>query len=353
MAKANEDVLGLQTPSNGTVTQNSIGKTTPCCGISAQIAQSLDRLTLSVNELKADIKELKEVKIKVDHVQTLQHAQSVKIDGVIGRATKNKQQIEELKAYQALMKEKMDSTEKELKSLKRKTDLMASVMIRQDEQQVNMGNRLTDLQARGMESNLIIHGLEVMVYKDPGPSTKTPDNVLSDTDVEESDAVNQNQNQGHTYAQVVSSPTNTKRIEDCHGTVVQFMKTKLKMRYPPEMVEVHRMGITSKDGTRPMVTKLANPRDKALVFRHVKNLKGVKNNKGSFYFVSDQLPKAVAEFKQQRQLMVRENNKLPPGQRSEMRWHNKQLLIDNQVYHKPICPPSVHDIFKVKDEANQ
>ena len=73
MAKANEDVLGLQTPSNGTVTQNSIGDTTPCCGISAQIAQSLDRLTLSVNELKADIKELKEVKTKVDHVQTLQH----------------------------------------------------------------------------------------------------------------------------------------------------------------------------------------------------------------------------------------------------------------------------------------
>ena len=51
--------------------------------------------------------------------------------------------------------------------------------------------------------------------------------------------------------------------------------------------------------------------------------------------------------------MVREKNKLPPGQRSEMRWHNKQLLIDNQVYHKPICPLSVHDIFKVRDEANQ
>ena len=115
------------------MTQNSIGKRTPCCGISAQIAQSLHRLTLSINELKADIKKLKEVKIKVDHVQTLQHAQSVKIDGVIGRATKNKQQIEELKAYQALMKEKMDSTEKEMKSLKRKTNLMASVMIRHDE----------------------------------------------------------------------------------------------------------------------------------------------------------------------------------------------------------------------------
>ena len=78
------------------------------------------------------------------------------------------------------------------------------------------------------------------------------------------------------YAQVISSPTNTKQIEDCHGTIVQFMKTKLKMRYPPEMVEVHRMGIASKDGTRPMVAKLANPRDKALVFHHVKNLKGVK-----------------------------------------------------------------------------
>ena len=146
----------------------------------------------------------------MDHVQTLQHAQSVKIDGVIGRATKNEQQTEELKAYEALMKEKMDSTQKELKSLKRKTDLMASVMIRQDEHQVNMGNCLTDLQARGMESNLIIHGLEVMVYKDSGPLTKTPDNLLSDTDIEESDAVNQNQNQGHMYAQVVSSPTNTK-----------------------------------------------------------------------------------------------------------------------------------------------
>ena len=73
-----------------------------------------------------------------------------------------------------------------------------------------MGNCLTNLQARGMESNLIIHGLEVMVYKDPGPWTETPDNVLSDTDEEESGAVNQNQNQGHMYAQVVSSPTNTK-----------------------------------------------------------------------------------------------------------------------------------------------
>ena len=50
----------------------------------------------------------------------------------------------------------------------------------------------------------------------------------------------------------------------------------------------------------PWSLKLANPRDKALVFCHVKNLKGVKNNKGSFYFVSDQLPEAVAEFKQQR-----------------------------------------------------
>ena len=28
MAEVNEDILGLQTPSNGTVTQNSIGKTT-------------------------------------------------------------------------------------------------------------------------------------------------------------------------------------------------------------------------------------------------------------------------------------------------------------------------------------
>ena len=57
-------------------------------------------------------------------------------------------------------------------------------------------------------------------------------------------------------------------------------------------------------GTGPnktLVVKLKDPAKKHFVFSREANLKEVKNNQGKSYFVADQLPEQLQEFKRQSQ----------------------------------------------------
>ena len=89
-----------------------------------------------------------------------QKAQQLKFHTVTIMANNNVDLSEALQFDQDTMKSKLEAVGKDVKTLSRKNDLMSGVLIHQDERIHSYTTKLTDLQARGMKTNIIICGLE-------------------------------------------------------------------------------------------------------------------------------------------------------------------------------------------------
>ena len=104
------------------------------------------------------------------------------------------------------MKSKLEAVEKVVKTLSRKTDLMLGVPIHQDERICNHTMKLTELQARGMKTKIIIYVLE------KGPSY--PLECAQSNQPLISDQHNDDNNDG---------PQDWSSTEDCELIVMEFL----------------------------------------------------------------------------------------------------------------------------------
>ena len=73
----------------------------------------------------------------------------------------------------------------------------------------------------------------------------------------------------------------------------------------------------------------------------------MKNSDRKFYYVKDQLPESVQEFRRQSNDVYKANKRMPVSQRMEMNFQKGNLMINNQLYKKKLHPPKPKDILKV------
>ena len=97
------------------------------------------------------------------------------------------------------------------------------------------------------------------------------------------------------------------QYEDVKGTVKDFFKRKLKIEREIPIANAYKLGKTG--NFRPIKVILQQPQDKGTIFKHVKNLKGLKNEMDKPYRIDDDLPANLQEEHQCLRQIVGKNRK--------------------------------------------
>ena len=76
------------------------------------------------------------------------------------------------------------------------------------------------------------------------------------------------------------------------------------------------------------------------IFQYTKNLKGIRNENGDFYYVNLQVPEDIAaekkEMNAQVKLIKTKNLDLPDDQQIKYAFKNKRLYVNNEMQKKAI-----------------
>ena len=141
--------------------------------------------------------------------------------------------------------------------------------------------------------------------------------------------------------------------EDCKKIAIVFMKEKLKMTQPVNIVKAHRIGKPGAD-KHNLIVMVSDIKDKLLVFKHAKNLKGVKSPEGEEYYISNQLPVEQEEQVRKRRLKIKINRNLIDAQQQDLTWKKGELMVDSAQYEERVIDPTCTDILAMnKDEIRR
>ena len=87
------------------------------------------------------------------------------------------------------------------------------------------------------------------------------------------------------------------------------------------------------------------------IFQYTKNLKGIRNENGDFYYVNLQVPEDIAaekkEMNAQVKLIKTKNLDLPDDQQIKYAFKNKRLYVNNELQKKAIQPPTATELFNL------
>lgn len=196
---------------------------------------------------------------------------------------------------------KIDSTQaNEIRQLRYKLDLLTNTVLRFKEKLKLANNKILDLQTRSMKRNLIISGLE------------------------------QNQNENK---------------EELKNKIEDFIKNLIRFRDQVPLKTFHRLGYVDGSGYRPVIIKLVDMDQKIPLLTAAPALKGQKNNKQCFFYLSEQLPDQIQEDKKYAQFWVQENKKNPTGK--EMKIFKNRLQVDNRPYQRCVNLPLAAEVLKL------
>lgn len=188
----------------------------------------------------------------------------------------------------------------ELKEYKFQLKLASNMLIRQEQQIEILNRKVTEIQQREMNANIVITGL------DENPR------------------------------------------ENCIQKFNNFVQHKLEIQELLPAKQAFRLG---NGKNRPMVVELRHPEtDKRKIFQNVSTLKGKTNGKGSPYFIADHLPEELNENRRRANDLISANRKKPENMRSQMEIKKGQLSINGEPYVKSILPPKVKQILKPSEE---
>ena len=172
-------------------------------------------------------------------------------------------------------------------------EIMADIIIRQDQKITELADKVTDLQRRSMRKNIVITGLPV------------------------------------------------KEKENCKEIAKNFFKDKMKVE-EPEIEVAHRLG---KGKSKPMVVRMRSIGQKSKVFGNVGNLKGIKNEQKKHYRLDDQLPEKLAEKKRHLLYHLKDAKTRTQGRKVTAVYKRGELTIDQQPYQQQIFPPKPTDML--------
>lgn len=204
----------------------------------------------------------------------------------------------------------------ENKRLRDELALMQGLVQKVSQQSNNNMTQLMDLTRRGMEQNIVVHGM---------------DNSLETEDPK-------------------ANPPMFTFKERCKHAAIQFFKEEMNIDL--EMADIwkaHRTGQFKKDKVRPMILKVSYAA-KELIFDHISTLKGRSNPKTKqVYFVSEQVPEGVSEIKKQVSARLKPlkevNDKKPREERDSIYSVGDKILINGEVQEPEVTTPTPAQLF--------
>lgn len=184
----------------------------------------------------------------------------------------------------------------ELKEYRFQMQVIANVVVKQEQQIEILNRKLTEAQQRDMSANIVITGID------------------------------------------------EKAKESTIQVFNNFVQDKLEIMELLPAKQAFRLG-TGKN--RPLLVELHHPEnDKRKIFQNVRKLKGKMNGKGTPYFITDHLPEEMNETRRRTNDLVSANKKKSEEQRQNMEVRKGQLFINGNLYEKKIQTPNARQLFK-------
>lgn len=273
----------------------------PKNGISAQLAKTQNKVQELYTEIHGAVSGLK-----------------VRMDKVVETATSNENKIANMQKSQSRITELLDENKRLISELKVMQGLVEKVSQKSD----TNAHQIMDLTRRGMEQNLILHGVDNSIEVED-PKQETPMYSFR---------------------------------ERPKYSAIQFFSEVLKVDISVEDIwKAHRMGPYKTDKVRPLIVKLAYSA-KELVMEHMASLKGKSNNKTKqTYFISEQIPEGIVESRKQINQRLKtlkdQNEAKPKEERSKIQVINEKILVNDVLDLPEVTVPKPSQLFL--DERTQ
>ena len=116
-----------------------------------------------------------------------------------------------------------------------------------------------------------------------------------------------------------------------------------------KIIGVYHQGVKGRFECK-VIVRLANSDMKAIIFNHVKNLKGKTNpHKQAYYILSDLDPEA-AEVRQVFQALKKENSLLEEEDWLTIKMHKNQIVVNNEKVKSNVHFPTHAEVLHMKPE---
>lgn len=287
--------------------------------LQASMLKDLGELKTTVNKLSATIyspktgveDQLVKTIERVDNLFSDIHSAS---DGLKLQMAQQKLALDEASAKIALYQSNNDKLIQMLEDSKRlvqEMTIMQGILQKHSQKLSVADHRLIDLTKRGMEQNLILHGVE---------------DLPADDDVE-------------------SLSNNARNKLATLRFLQQYFSAEIVLE---EIWKAHRTGAPKPGKVRPMVVKVAY-RVKELVMENLSKIKGLKNSLEQTLFVSEQIPEGFSETKKKLSQDLKnlhdENKKKPVSERRNITVNNDRIVIDGEIHQELVTTPQPKDLF--------
>lgn len=193
---------------------------------------------------------------------------------------------------------------------------MQGLVQKLSQQTTNNSNAILDLTQRGMEQNLILHGV--------------------DNEIEISDPQ-------------AATPMFTYK-ERPKYSAMKFFNEIMGLNFEvSEIWKAHRMGPKRQDKVRPLIVKVSYA-VKDLIMENLSKLKDKSNpTTKQKYFIGEQIPEGISEARKQvtnRVKVLKENNeKKPKGEKKSIYVINNNILVDDKPEVPDISTPQPSQLF--------
>lgn len=228
------------------------------------------------------------------------------VDGVLKKVTTQEtiasnmsHRIQDLQDKVDKNEEGLDEMEKELTETKFQLQVVANIVVCQDEQISFLKQKISEIQQREMSANVVISGI---------PEKK-----------------------------------NEKPIQLFNNFVQQGLELQ-------ELIPANKAFRIGKGQNRPLIVELRHPENKGRLFANATKLKGKKNGNGGAYFLSDHLPEDQNEDRRRINELVMENKKKETSHQLDMSINRGKLIINQVLYTKTVVAPNARDLLEPDDD---
>lgn len=176
--------------------------------------------------------------------------------------------------------------------------LVTNILSKQDQQISFLSKRITEIQQREMNANIVISGIVESKNENP--------------------------------------------IQEFNS----FVTNKLELQ---ELIPANRAFRIGSGKVRPLVVQLRDSTKKSKLFANATKLKGKRNSEGGYYFLSDHLPEQLNEERRRINELFSENKKKPASFQLEMELRKGALSINQEPYKKAVQVPTIKNIIRPSD----
>lgn len=267
----------------------------PKNGLTVQLAKTKETVTQLYTDINGAVSGLK---VQMEKVNKITLENCAKFD----KLTEGKKQVASL----------LDENKRLISELK----IMQGLVQKLSQQTDSNSNQLLDLTRRGMEQNLLIHGVDDTI------------------EIEDAKA----------------DPPMFTYKERCRESLQKFFREVMNVSIDTaDIWKVHRSGLRKEGKVRPIVVKLAYSA-KDLIMENLSALKDKTNSKTKQkYFISEQVPDGVVERKKQVSARVKTlkdiNEKKPKADRSRIQVINDTIVVDEKIDIPEVSTPKPSELF--------